>query len=131
MTASIEVGPDNDLPAIAAAAGQSDVDMRYYENGRLYVLGVAQADLDAALVAYDESAYQYAQHVRHVQAEADDRRRVADNAISPLQDAVDLEDATLDEVALLRAWKQYRVALNRIPTQAGYPAEILWPNTPA
>ena len=36
--------------------------------------------------------------------------------IAPLQDAVDLDDASDEEVALLKKWKQYRVALNRIDT---------------
>lgn len=35
-------------------------------------------------------------------------------AIAPLQDAVDLGDATADDAALLIKWKQYRVAVNRV-----------------
>lgn len=50
--------------------------------------------------------------------------------IAPLQDAVDLDDATTAEVALLKAWKQYRVALNRIEQQAGFPAMVEWPKAP-
>ncbi|MNN75319.1 Caudovirales tail fiber assembly protein [compost metagenome] len=34
----------------------------------------------------------------------------ATRAINPLQDAVDIDDATPDDVALLKTWKQYRVA---------------------
>nr|WP_315447172.1 tail fiber assembly protein [uncultured Pseudomonas sp.] len=49
-------------------------------------------------------------------------------AIAPLQDAYDLDEATPAELALLKAWKQYRVAVNRVElTQAG-PA---WPSAPA
>lgn len=59
------------------------------------------------------------------------RRAVADKAIAPLQDAVDIDDATADEVLLLKAWKKYRVALNRLPDQPGYPATIDWPAAPA
>lgn len=59
------------------------------------------------------------------------RRDQADEAIVPLQDAVDIEDATEAEVAALKAWKKYRVALNRLPDQAGYPATIDWPVAPA
>lgn len=55
----------------------------------------------------------------------------ATNAIAPLQDAVDLSDATSNEQALLTSWKQYRVALNRIETQATYPETIDWPVAPA
>ncbi|CNH65412.1 tail fiber assembly protein p37 [Yersinia intermedia] len=39
---------------------------------------------------------------------------VATSRIGPLQDAVDLDDATNDEIVLLKKWRQYRVALNRI-----------------
>lgn len=35
-------------------------------------------------------------------------------AITPLQDAVDVDEATDIEIALLKAWKKYRVALNRL-----------------
>jgi hypothetical protein len=50
--------------------------------------------------------------------------------IAPLQDAVDIDEATAEESALLNAWKKYRVELNRIQMQAGYPATIVWPVTP-
>lgn len=59
------------------------------------------------------------------------RRTAADAAIAPLQDAVDLDDATGSEKTALKAWKQYRVALNRLPEHPGYPAEIDWPAPPA
>jgi hypothetical protein len=59
------------------------------------------------------------------------RRATADAAIAPLQDAVDIDDATAAETALLKAWKKYRVALNRLPDQAGYPTTIEWPVAPA
>lgn len=48
-------------------------------------------------------------------------------AIAPLQDAVDLEEATDAEVALLKQWKQYRVAVNRIDLAHGNP---IWPVAP-
>jgi hypothetical protein len=50
--------------------------------------------------------------------------------IAPLQDAVDLEKATKEEKELLRAWKSYRVDLNRIEDQAGFPSNIDWPTPP-
>ncbi len=64
-------------------------------------------------------------------AEAASRRAVADAAIAPLQDAVDIDEATDAETTLLTAWKKYRVLLNRVPAQAGYPATIDWPVAPA
>lgn len=49
-------------------------------------------------------------------------------AIAPLQDAVDLGEATEDEAASLKAWKQYRVAVNRI--DANTAEDITWPESP-
>lgn len=51
--------------------------------------------------------------------------------IAPLQDAVDLGSATAIEVQQLRAWKTYRVELNRLEQQIGFPREITWPDEPA
>jgi len=50
-------------------------------------------------------------------------------AIAPLQDAVDLDEATDAETALLKSWKQYRVAVNRI--DANTADDITWPDQPA
>jgi len=72
-----------------------------------------------------------AQLLAGVVAETAARRAVADAAIAPLQDAVDIDDATDAEAALLKAWKKYRVALNRLPEQAGYPTTVDWPAVPA
>lgn len=49
-------------------------------------------------------------------------------AIDPLHDAVDLNDATPGESALLRKWKEYRVAVNRIDLTQIDPA---WPSSPS
>lgn len=54
----------------------------------------------------------------------------ASTKISPLQDAVDLGIATEAETESLTKWKTYRVAVNRVPTQPGYPTEIDWPPMP-
>ncbi|BBH46889.1 tail fiber assembly protein [Pseudomonas sp. KU43P] len=66
-----------------------------------------------------------------VTADLGQRRAVADAAIAPLQDAVDIDEATTDEEARLKLWKKYRVALSRLPEQDGYPNEIDWPAPPA
>ncbi|MBC3484695.1 tail fiber assembly protein [Pseudomonas sp. SWRI50] len=58
-------------------------------------------------------------------------RQVADSAIAPLQDAVELEEATDAEAVALKDWKRYRIALNRLPEQPGYPELIDWPAQPA
>ena len=51
--------------------------------------------------------------------------------IAPLQDAVDLEEGTLSDAASLKKWKQYRVAVNRVPDQSGFPKNIEWPTEPS
>nr|ELR5201276.1 tail fiber assembly protein [Providencia rettgeri] len=52
----------------------------------------------------------------------------ANNAIAPLQDAVDLGIATDEEKAKLTAWKTYRVLLNRVDTSTA--PDIDWPQKP-
>ncbi|BBV07846.1 hypothetical protein BML2537_13400 [Providencia stuartii] len=65
-------------------------------------------------------------------AEAEQQKQLllaeANNAIAPLQDAVDLDMATDEEVAQLTAWKKYRVLLNRIDTSLA--PDIEWPEKP-
>lgn len=50
--------------------------------------------------------------------------------ISPLQDAQDLGQITEVEAVALRAWKQYRVDLNRVTDQPSYPDNVVWPAQP-
>jgi hypothetical protein len=52
---------------------------------------------------------------------------VATSAIAPLQDAVDLDEATPAETALLKKWKQFRVAVNRVDLTLLSPP---WPKSP-
>lgn len=49
-------------------------------------------------------------------------------AIAHLQDAVDIDEATTEELALWKLWKSYRVALNRI--DANLAPDIVWPASP-
>ena len=49
-------------------------------------------------------------------------------AIGPLQDAVDLDEATAEETGLLIKWKQYRIAANRLDLTLTSPP---WPEQPA
>lgn len=50
--------------------------------------------------------------------------------IAPLQDAVDLDMATQIETANLLLWKKYRIDVNRISEQPGFPSSIQWPTQP-
>ena len=52
----------------------------------------------------------------------------ASNMIAPLQDAVELEIATDEEIALLKKWKKYRVLLNRINPSLELDDD--WPHKP-
>lgn len=70
------------------------------------------------------------QHLAAVVAETAVHRAAADAAIAPLQDAVDIDEATEAEALSLKTWKKYRVALSRLPEQAGYPDAIDWPARP-
>lgn len=63
-------------------------------------------------------------------AQRDSLLAVAALRIAPLQDAVDLDEATAADKANLLLWKRYRVAVNRVPDQAGYPVTIDWPPQP-
>ncbi|BBG58878.1 tail fiber assembly protein [Providencia rustigianii] len=49
-------------------------------------------------------------------------------AISPLQDAIDLNIATKKEMTSLKAWREYRIFLNRI--NASNTLSIIWPQKP-
>ncbi|WP_213239649.1 tail fiber assembly protein [Citrobacter braakii] len=52
----------------------------------------------------------------------------ANNAIALLQDAVELDMATDDDVQLLTAWKKYRVLLSRVKPEEA--PNINWPEKP-
>lgn len=66
-----------------------------------------------------------------VEQETKDKRNHAEYLIQPLQDAVDIDEATEVDLSLLKLWKKYRVALSKVEAQAGYPAVIDWPVPPA
>lgn len=50
--------------------------------------------------------------------------------INPLQDAVDLGRATEEKKSLLKKWKEYRVDLDDVVSQPGFPEAISWPKEP-
>ncbi|EBX6498341.1 hypothetical protein DSS19_25540 [Salmonella enterica subsp. enterica serovar Abony] len=51
--------------------------------------------------------------------------QIASEKIVPLQDAMDLGEATDDEKAQLDEWKKYRVLVNRVTSNP------VWPEQPA
>lgn len=91
---------------------------------------MSNIDWSYLVTAEMKKEHALAEQLAQVQAETARLRVIADNAIAPLQDAVDIDDATAQEEALLKLWKKYRVALNRLPDQPGYPITIEWPIQP-
>ncbi len=57
----------------------------------------------------------------------DELLQIAALRIAPLQDAVDLDEATDEEKKSLTAWKKYRISLNRLDL---VPNDVVWPETP-
>lgn len=53
----------------------------------------------------------------------------AATSIAPLQDAVDIDEATEEEKALLLAWKKHRIQLKRLDTSTA--PDIEWPEIPS
>lgn len=51
--------------------------------------------------------------------------------IAPLQDAIDFGSATDAQKSEILGWKRYRVALSEVPSQAGFPSTIQWPEQPS
>jgi hypothetical protein len=65
-----------------------------------------------------------------VQERASRELRRANSEVTKYQDRVDVDDASAADVALLRAWKIYRVGLNRLPDQENFPHSVTWPVAP-
>lgn len=75
----------------------------------------------------DEEA-ENAAKVREAEATKNSLMQVANEKITLLQDAVDLDMATDDDVQLLTAWKKYRVLLSRVKQEDA--PDINWPSHP-
>ncbi|EDS5957868.1 tail fiber assembly protein [Salmonella enterica subsp. enterica] len=72
----------------------------------------------------DEAAEKAAQ-LRQAEETKSRLLQIASEKIAPLQDAVDLDEATNKEKASLLAWKKYRVQVNRVDTSSPD-----WPEKP-
>ncbi|HHP3328820.1 TPA: tail fiber assembly protein [Salmonella enterica subsp. enterica serovar Muenchen] len=73
----------------------------------------------------DEAAEKAAQ-LRQAEETKSRLLQMASEKIAPLQDAVDLDEATDKEKASLLAWKKYRVQVNRVDTSIP-----TWPGIPS
>ncbi len=56
------------------------------------------------------------------------RLAIAKNAIELLSDAVDFDEATIDDIVKLKEWKKYRLTLTRTTTSTA--PDIAWPSPP-
>lgn len=70
----------------------------------------------------------YVPTLAELQAQRDTLLQLATTRIAPLQDAVDIGEATATEEAALTGWKKYRVALNRLDLTV---TSVTWPNQPS
>lgn len=50
--------------------------------------------------------------------------------INPLQDAVDIDEATGEDLVLLNGWKKYRSDLGKAEGRPGWPESTQWPSPP-
>lgn len=105
---------------------------RYWTDGITLIYSAASVILGMRLASQEEIEQLLpAMKLREAAEKISGLRQVADQALAPLQDAVDIDEATPEEVAALTAWKKFRVALIRLPEQQGYPDEVVWPLPPA
>jgi len=102
------------------------MDGQPYDLKTMITLHILVPDLEAIVVPPP-----VADPLVEAQSEVNRLRATADYVIAPLQDAVDIDEATDADLAALKAWKKYRVALSRVPDQADYPQTIEWPDVPA
>ena len=77
---------------------------------------------------YPINANQLPPSTTELAGQRDSRLAEAALRIAPLQDAFDLGTATAGEMASLTAWKQYRVAVNRVDLTK---SPVTWPSQPA
>jgi len=63
-------------------------------------------------------------------AQMDNLRTIADEALSPLQAGVDIDEISDDDRVLWKAWKRYLIALSKTPERPGWPDTPDWPALP-
>jgi len=106
------------------AAGVEQVDGKWYTK---YVLGPVFTDTPATdttpakTAAEQEAAYKATK-------DAEQAKSIRDSRTEKLKDSdwTQLADSTVDKAA----WATYRTALRDVPTQAGFPWTIDWPEAP-
>ncbi|ENF1716081.1 tail fiber assembly protein [Salmonella enterica] len=86
--------------------------------------GYKKWDSKAQVWVNDEAA-EVAARLREAEGTKNRLLQIASEKIAPLQDAVDLNEATDKEKASLLAWRKYRVLVNRVDT-----SNPDWPEQP-
>lgn len=109
----------SDLPSIAKTAGNGDVDARWVSEDRLYVNGVTQEALEAALAAYNHDAFVDNRATIALRAERD--KLLAES------DWTQFSDVTISN---REAWKTYRQTLRDLPASTADPKSPSWPAKP-
>ncbi|EJH9529149.1 tail fiber assembly protein, partial [Salmonella enterica] len=74
----------------------------------------------------NDEAAEAAARLREAEGTKNRLLQITSEKIAPLQDAVDLDEATNKEKASLLAWRKYRVQVNRVDT-----LKPAWPEKPA
>jgi len=99
------------------AAGVEQVDGKWYTK---YILGPIFTDGETT-AAEQEAAYK-------AMKDAEQATSVRNTRTEKLKDSdwTQLADSTVDKAA----WATYRTALRDVPTQAGFPWTITWPDAP-
>lgn len=102
----------------------------YYEDGEAVSIGYSYADgkFSRPPLTEEEQKEEVASQKAANIAMKVSLMATANQTISVLQDAVDLEMATDEETAALLAWKKYRVLLSRI--DANTADDVSWPKEP-
>ncbi|MEE5107222.1 phage tail assembly chaperone [Pseudomonas alliivorans] len=57
-------------------------------------------------------------------------RAVTDERILSMEDLIDIGEAAPELELQVLDWKRYRVALNELPKQPGWPVNVAWPKSP-
>lgn len=123
-TAKVDIAFADDLLTVTVTMGGEPYDLK-----TMITLHIMVPDLPVPEMP--EAPPVVTDPLKEAQDEITRLRAIADYAVAPLQDAVDVDEATDAEIALLKGWKKYRVALSRVPEQEHYPDAIEWPVVPA
>lgn len=124
LKADYEASP-NGWPDDAVAISEEDYNLLYegQAKGKIII-----ADSKGYPVLTDPPEPDTAELIEAAEEKRNTLIAEATIAIAPLQDAIDLEEATEEEKSRLIVWKKYRVQLNRVDT--GNAPDIVWPEKP-